>query len=178
MKKPVNIIFLLILLFAIVQVYTLVHEGAHALTAMVFGGEVTKIDVNLFGGNPHVSYSGNFSSLQRALISIAGPVVPVLLWFLIMGFVHKQKPLMQQKIVLLLSFGIFGTLIPNILIPVVYELGGNVAGGDMGKFLANTGMNGFLVAGVVFLVLGLGVWLFSKKIKMVEALKFRFATST
>jgi uncharacterized membrane protein len=95
-----------------------------------------------------------------------------------MGFVHKQKPLIQQKIILLLSFGIFGTLIPNIFIPVVYELGGNVAGEDMGKFLAYTGMNGFLVAGVVFLVLGLGVWLFSKKIKMVEALKSRFATST
>lgn len=174
MKKPVNIAFILILAFVILQVYTLIHEGAHALMAKVFGGTITAFDVNLFGGNPHVRYAGDFSSLQRALISFAGPFVPVLLWFVFLIFLNRQKSLIFQKIAILASIGILGTMVPNIIIAVVYETGGNVSGEDMGKFLANTGLNGIFIAAGVSLILGTGIWLFFRKVKFLEALKYQF----
>ena len=161
MQKALNIGFILIVALGLIQIYTFVHEGAHALMAWVFGGGVSTFDINVLGGNPHVTYT----------------VFPLVLWFVFMIFLNKGKPLVLQKVALLLSFGIFGTLLPNVIIPLVYELGGDVRAEDMGKFLAHTGLNGFLVSGVMALVLLLAIMTFLRKVKFVEALKYQVSFS-
>ncbi|MEE4178280.1 MAG: M50 family metallopeptidase [Bacteroides sp.] len=171
-QRMVNVLLLLFLALMIIQVYTFIHEWAHALMVQIFGGQVNQFDVNLFGGSPHVKFSGDFTSTQRALIAIAGPILPVLLWFFLMIFLNKESHLFFQKIAILVSMGIMGTLLPNVIIPLVYETGGNVRGEDMGKFLANTGWNGYAVSALVMLIMGFGIWMFTRKVKFVEALKY------
>lgn len=174
MKKQrlVNVIILLFLAFMIIQAYTYIHEWAHALMVQFFGGRVDHFDVNLFGGSPHIKHTGDFSPTQRALIAISGPVLPVLIWFVVMFFVNRQTHLFLQKIALIVTMGIMGTLIPNAIIPLVYEAGGNVRSEDMGKFLTNTGWNGYAVSAIVILIMGLGIWMFTRKVKFMEALKY------
>ncbi len=170
MQKAINVVLILIIGFMIINLYTILHEGGHALMAWAFGAKVTTFDVN-FLGNPHVKYMGDLTDLQRAAISLAGPILPLLVWVVFMMFVNKKRDLFFQKVAFIVSGAMVGSLVPNIFIPVIHEFGGNTARQDMGKFLTHTGLYGFEVSMVVTVIFALSIWFMVSKIKVLPALK-------
>lgn len=174
MHKTINVVLILFIGFLIINFYTFLHEGGHALMAWGFGAKVTTFDISILG-NPHVKYSGDLTDLQRAAISLAGPLLPLLAWFVFMLFVNKKRDLFFQKVAFIVSGAMVGSLVPNIFIPVIHEFGGNTARQDMGKFLTHTGLNGFEVSMVVTVIFALSIWLIVSKIKVLPALKYQLS---
>ena len=141
---PLGVIFL----------YALVHEGGHALLAILFGGQVTEFQVNFFVHSPHVSYVGIYDPLQKAIISLAGPVFPlILVWPLTMLMRKTENRLVQGTILLFL-----GNLLPTVLLSAVIALvyGFRVIQPteDVAKFLYYSGFNPFVTSGALAFLFG------------------------
>ncbi len=64
--------------FLVILASAFLHKGGHALAVLVQGGQVTAFSVNFISGSPHIRYTGEFSNLGRAIVSIAGPIFPIL----------------------------------------------------------------------------------------------------
>jgi hypothetical protein len=60
-------------------VYISVHEGGHALAAIVTGRTVT--DVTIFSLTPHVSLAGQSTAAEDAFAAAAGSGLVVAVWF-------------------------------------------------------------------------------------------------
>ncbi len=81
----IALVFFLFLLS--LQLYTFTHESGHALIGTLFGGTLTSFNISFIDLSAHVTIDGNFLPWQRALISLAGVTLPLLLWILFMGWV-------------------------------------------------------------------------------------------
>ncbi|WP_066496820.1 M50 family metallopeptidase [Abyssisolibacter fermentans] len=169
MKKVANIVLMLIICVILLLLYTIVHEGAHAFFAVLFGGQISEFDINFLNGYPHVSYSGIFQPYQKAIISIAGPIIPAVLFFIILLYVNKSNAVVK-KIKFITVIGILGTLLPNIILPIMYEAGFDASNEDVIKFIINSQVNGYLTAVIFALIFLLGCIVFIKKINLKEVL--------
>lgn len=62
--------------------YTFLREAGHALAGLAFGQTLTAFNVNFWNFDAHVGLAGSLTQSQRALQSIAGAGLPLLVWFL------------------------------------------------------------------------------------------------
>jgi hypothetical protein len=62
--------------------YVALHEGGHALTAIVLGRTVT--EVSLVSLKPHVVLQGQATTSEQAIVAAGGSGVVILLWFAFM----------------------------------------------------------------------------------------------
>ncbi len=154
-KKILPVIGCLVLVYWMVLVYIVLHEGGHALAAMLSGARIDRFDINFLTSRPHVSYVGHLTAGQRAFVSAAGPLFPVLVWFGFIGTIpgHAKPPWAYVRIIS--AFGIIGSLLPGVVIPVLYQLGRPVPGEDWTRFVAYSSLNGYAVGGLVLLLVAL-----------------------
>lgn len=171
-RKLLNVIILLALGIALLLLYTIVHEGSHALAVLIFKGRVTAVDINFLTGFPRVSYEGAMTSRQNALISLAGPLAPYLLLAAGLLFMNKKRNIFVQKIFTLASIMVLGSIIPNIIIPVLSEAGAGASGEDIVNFMTHLNLNGYLVSAAMFMLLALGIWLAASRLSFRDALVY------
>lgn len=156
--------------FFVVFVYTTLHEGGHALTALLCGGTVSQINVNFFDLSAHVVIDGSFTSAQNALIAVSGWALPVLvtLLFVLLGRSGGEPLLMMLRWIGGIS--VLGSTLPWVVLPLIY-LGGGRPADDVINFLNRSGLPPLLVAlGFAALVAG-GVGLIVAGRKQVLALR-------
>jgi hypothetical protein len=137
---------------ALLFIYTFLHEAGHAISALVFGGSITGFSIAFWDLSAHVGLEGNFGNMQKSIIDVSGTLLPVLVWSTFMMLVPKRVNPLMQWLKLVSSFGIFGSLLPWVVIPL---LANRPEGDDVTKFLSHSSMSPWLVSGL-FLLLILG----------------------
>jgi hypothetical protein len=140
----------LIALFVLV-VYTVLHEGGHALVGLAFGGTITAFNTNFLNLTGHVGIEGNFSILQQCLVAVAGVSFPLLVWTAFVYFTPRQANLVLDSLKLIGSLAVLNTLLAWIVIPLLY-LGGGRPGDDSTNFLNYSGAPPLLVTSVALLL--------------------------
>ena len=69
--------------------YVAVHEGGHALTAIILGQTVT--EVSLVSLKPHVVLQGQATALEEAIVAAGGSGLVIFLWFAFM-LLRSSRP--------------------------------------------------------------------------------------
>ncbi len=142
----------------VILIYTVLHEGGHAIAVLIQGGSVITFDVNFLFGNPHISYSGVFTDGGRALISIAGILFPVLVWIPVVPIMKNFKNTYVKLILILFSVSVIGSLLPNIFLPIGYYFGFRPQGEDIVSFLDYSGFNPMLVSFLFLFLIVLSIY--------------------
>lgn len=152
-------------------IYTLLHEGGHALAALVFGAKISAFEVNFFRVSPHISYVGELSNIQKGIVSLAGPLFPLLISFVIISFLPKLKRPLLQVVVLSFSFSTLTSLLPNIIFPLLY-MGGKVGyNEDVIHFIQHVDGNPLMVCLGFFTLFCIGLLYLFKVGKVVTIFK-------
>lgn len=153
-NKPRAIILLLSGMIALVYFYTFLHEGGHALIAMLYGGTIQEF---VLGFDAHVRTTGaDFTPAGRALYNAAGALVPLL--FLVVAFLlyrKKVKQALYHFFYWMFSIMIIGSLMAWVIIPVVSLFSAPPAGDDVTKFLNNSGLHPLMVTSAALLTMAL-----------------------
>lgn len=148
---------ILLLLLLVVSLYTLLHEGGHALAGVLFGGRLTAFSVNFFDLSAHASLDGAFTTFQRAAISAAGVGLPLLACMALVLLAPRRVETLLGWFRLLFFMGAVNALLAWIVIPVLVLLG-NTVSDDSASFISITGLPPLLVSGAALLVY-LACWL-------------------
>jgi hypothetical protein len=107
--------------FVLLPLSVLAHEGGHALAVKLFGGEVVGFGFYLYYG--YVEHIGTYTPIERALISVAGPGVNVVLGLAAVAFAWF-RPTRKSINYLLFVFSAFELGNALIFYPVFDALGG------------------------------------------------------
>lgn len=152
---------LLILLFA-VYFYTLLHEGGHALVAIMYGGKLKSF---VLGFNAHMSYSGaNFTHTGELLFHSAGFLLPFTTLFIVLLFYNRQvKNNVYHFVHVIFTIMIAGSSIAWIAIPALSMFITPPAGDDVTKFLKASALNPLLVSLVALLLVSLLAFIACRK---------------
>ncbi len=147
------VLAILVTLITTTLAYTLLHEGGHALMAMAFGAKVTAFEINFFRAAPHMSYSGDLTSWQRGLVSLAGPIFPWLITLAIIPWIKRIKDVFLSLGVAGYSVACLGSLLPNAVLPIVYAISGQGMGEDVIGFINGLRVNPFLASALFVLLI-------------------------
>ena len=151
-NKVIRILATIGIALGVIFLYAILHEGGHALFVLLFGGEVTEFEVNFLTSKPHISYTGIDDPMKRALISLGGPLMPLVLIPLLILSLRKTRNVLARGITLLVLINLLPTIIISAVICLAYGFGSVSAGEDLAKFLSLTGVNPFMTAGVFILL--------------------------
>lgn len=165
---------LLFVVLFVFFVYTFLHEGGHALVGLLFGQALTEFNVNFWDFSAHVSLSGGLTQAQRALQSIAGAGLPLLIWLGLISLAPRKASFTLEALKLIGTMGVLNTLLVWIVLPILY-LYGQAPSDDVTNFLRYSGMQPLLLSGLAAAAY-LGGWaLFLSKIEGLrqEVLLFR-----
>lgn len=144
-KLILQIAGILLILFSIVYLYTLLHEGGHALVAIMYGG---KIDNFVLGFNAHVTYSGvNFTQFGESLCNSAGVLLPTVILAIALIFYNRNiRNLIYHYIYALCTIMICSSFFAWVAIPLISLFTTTSAADDVTKFLRVSGLNPLLVS--------------------------------
>lgn len=108
-------------LFVLLPLSVLAHEGGHAIAVLAFGGEIVDFGFYLFYG--YVGHIGTYTPLERGLISFAGPAVNIVAGLAAIA-VAWFRPRRPQLNFLLFSFGVVQLANALVFYPVIDAFGG------------------------------------------------------
>ena len=146
-----QVITLLVVLLATLVLYTFLHESGHALLGLLFGGKLTAFSINFWDLSAHAGLSGEFTDLQRSLISLAGVSLPLLAWLIFLIVAPKKGDTVLEWFKLAGSMAVLNTLLAWIVIPFLY-LAGRAPADDCTNFLRVSGAQPLFVSGLALLV--------------------------
>lgn len=144
------------------MLYTLLHEGGHALVAVLYGGKITRF---VLGLNAHVSYSdANFTRTGEALMHSAGTLLPAVCLVVALAFYNRcVKNFAYHYLFALFAFAVTGSFAAWVAIPLISLFSAPPAGDDVTKFLEVSGMDPLLVSGIALLLIIAFVYVAYKK---------------
>ncbi|MGE5380326.1 MAG: site-2 protease family protein [Methylocystaceae bacterium] len=134
-----------------VMVGLFLHEAAHAITAVIFGVKVTRVELLPFGGQAVIEDIMALSPEKEMIIALAGPAVSLLLAGL--SYVWRQTPLVNVFLWANLFLALFN------LLPVLPLDGGRLVRAAISTifgfkkataYIASLGM----VVGIILLLAG------------------------
>lgn len=179
LKTSPSLLRIVISLFVFLFVfflYTFLHEIGHAIAGALFGQSLTVFDVSFWDLSAHVGMVGDMSDSQRAIQALAGASLPFLIWSLFISLVSRRSSFTLEVLKLLASMMVINTLLPWIVLPVLFLLGIAPAD-DVTNFLRYSEMPPVLLA-FTALVLYAGGWvLFLSKINGLRNELLLFATT-
>ncbi|MGB9913657.1 MAG: M50 family metallopeptidase, partial [Candidatus Kapaibacteriota bacterium] len=138
----INIVFLHfsilnIFLYPFIIISTWFHEMGHGITALILGGEISKIKIFSNGsGIAHLSTKNYLGNIGNALIALSGPLLPPILGYV---FLTSTKNKNRTRLLLLLTsvalfvstllwvrsnFGFFFLLLMSVFIFLISTLKG------------------------------------------------------
>ncbi|MCX7976875.1 MAG: M50 family metallopeptidase [Bellilinea sp.] len=124
----------------VLLMYTFLHEGGHALVAWLSGGSVHVFDINFFNLGAHVRTSASLNTTGEIFNSIAGMGLPLLVWLAFLLLAPRRASPLVETLKLISSAGVLGSLIPWVIIPLIYASGGGPVNDDAARFLAFSGL--------------------------------------
>lgn len=157
------------LLLLALALYTLLHEGGHAIVGLLSGGTLKTFNVSFLNLDAHVSLDGSFTPAQNALISVAGISLPLLLGmaFILLTPSRSESVLTWfRAFVFLISVN---TLLAWIVIPLLAMRGQQVADDSYG-FLTITRIPPLLLTAAALVIYLLAWYLFLHHVGGLNAL--------
>lgn len=147
--------FLGIIVSAVIHLYlyTFIHEGGHALVAIMNGGRITRF---VIGFNAHVSTTGaSFTPFTASLFSIAGVLLPIICLIpFVLLYRRGISCIFYHCLYFIIFVGTVGSTLAWVIIPIVAMLGTPPAGDDVTSFLASSGLHPILITIGALLVAG------------------------
>ncbi|MFN7037204.1 MAG: M50 family metallopeptidase [Bellilinea sp.] len=125
----------------VLLIYTFLHEGGHALVAWLSGGSVHVFDINFFNLGAHVRTSAALNRTGEILNSLAGMGLPLVVWLGFLLIAPRRASPLVETLKLISSAGVLGSLIPWVIIPLIYASGGGPVSDDAARFLQYTELN-------------------------------------
>lgn len=115
-------------IFALVMVFLIGHEIAHAIAAEKFGYRTKDITIMALGGIARVINSGSWTPKEEALISIAGPAFNIICAIILASFLFITSPLLSGATITILSYALAINIILGVfnLIPAYPMDGGRI----------------------------------------------------
>lgn len=139
----------------VLYLHSFVHEGSHALAVAFFGGQVTEFQIGFLFGSPHVSYIGVGDPLAQALISLAGPVLPLFLIVPLGTALPRIRSKTLQGGALLFVAGLLPTMLVSAGVALTVAMGKpGPPTADVAKFIVLSGANPLVIAGAFLLAFG------------------------
>lgn len=154
MNSKVRTVGLLLLSACImVPLYIVLHEGGHALVALLCGAKITNFTII---GASVSSVDGVYTAFTYSLLHSAGLLLPVLASILYMLFYQKDRTGVFYRLFSFM-FAVLPTfsILAWVLVPVLYMNGRAPVGDDTTQFLDASGLSPILViltAVVLFLL--------------------------
>ena len=142
--------------------YTLLHEGGHALTGLLLGAKITDFNLDFITLGAHVGLDGDFSAAQHALISLAGVGLPLIVLALYLGFSPQKLNPVAELFRLFVSVGTLFSLLAWVVLPVL-TMAGVTARDDAVNFLGRTGMHPLALSAAALLIFTAGVFGYFKR---------------
>jgi hypothetical protein len=140
------VVLSLFTLFFLIYAYTFLHEAGHALVGLGFGQTLTNFDINFWNLNPHVSMSGELTSVQRAIFSVAGASLPFLVWIGFILLVPRKTNFVLDFLRFASSISIFFSLTVWVILPVLYYFEKAPSRDDVISFLNVSQMSPWLLS--------------------------------
>ncbi len=144
------------------MLYTLLHEGGHALVAVLYGGKINRL---VLGFNAHVTYTGaNFTRTGEALMNSAGALLPTVCMGIALAVYDRNvKHFVYHYLFALFSLAVTGSFAAWVAIPLISLFSAPPAGDDVTKFLEVSGMDPLLVSVIALLIIVTFVYVTYKK---------------
>ncbi|GAP09492.1 peptidase M50B-like [Bellilinea caldifistulae] len=136
-----SILLTLGLFIWVLLMYTFLHEGGHALVAWLSGGSVYVFDINFFNLGAHVRTSAELNRTGEIFNSLAGMGLPLLVWLGFMLIAPRRASPLVETLKIISSAGVIGSLIPWVIIPLIYASGGGPVSDDAARFLQYSAFN-------------------------------------
>ncbi len=157
-----KILVIVLLVIVILYVYTFLHEGGHALTVLLYGGDINSF---VLGLKAHISYdNANFTVSGEALNQMAGTALPVLIGMVMFIFYNKKNKAYIYHIGYILTAAMLtGSLLSWVFIPIISLFQMPPQGDDVTKFLNIADVNPIYVSLIALLVMSGLVYLILKK---------------
>lgn len=104
----------LVLLFAVTEKFNIyllsllcsvIHESAHVIAILIFGGEISSISLSALGGNISRKNTKALSPVMEGVICICAPILNILMYFIFICF-EKYTLFAQVNLVI----GVFNLL--------------------------------------------------------------------
>jgi hypothetical protein len=112
--------------FVMIPISVALHEVGHAVAIKAFGGDIDGFGFYLFAG--WVGYSEPFSPTQELVVTLAGTLVNLLLFVLVMGAVFLKRPSFRAPVNdLLISFSVLQVVNALVFYPLL-DYGTNMNG--------------------------------------------------
>jgi hypothetical protein len=143
--------------------YTFLHESGHALAAVAFGGRLISFDIDFWDFTAHSASTGNFTAFQHSILAIAGMALPYIVWSISLLLIPPRRPLLADVLVMLASLGMISTLLPWVVLSILYANGISEVGDDITYFLMYSGWNGYAAAAAFTLLMFFSGVFFWKK---------------
>lgn len=149
----------------------IVHELGHALVVLSLAGKITKFQPFLLIGAPHIAYTGSFTTIQKAVISMsgAGMVYLIVLLVLILFPYKRTKP----QISLAITFGMMpfaAQLLSYVFLPILDTFGISLRD-DVINFINFSHLPPLLISFTVFLLVMLVGFLVLKRARIVSMIQ-------
>lgn len=148
----------LLLVFVLIFIYLLFHEGGHALGSSLFGRyDLTRSDFWGIHGSPHsgIKASVSVEPWQRAIESFGGPMLPTLMgWALFLLWCSRAGKRMRSRRPMVNLY--LSAIVGMSVFPFVAVLGclvGVISGGDWRGFIENVPGPLWLVKALLWCVL-------------------------
>jgi membrane-associated protease RseP (regulator of RpoE activity) len=132
--------------------YIVLHEGGHALVAVLCGAKITKFSIT----GAYMSYDGGlFSAFTLSLLNAAGMLLPVALTCLYILFYRKDaQGLFRRVLSMILCAVPLFSIFAWVVVPVLYLFDAAPQNDDVIRFIVNSGLHPLLVVLFAFLLFG------------------------
>lgn len=160
---------LLYTVFFVVFLYTFLHEGGHALVALLCGAQLRGLSIGLLTLGARADVAGNLSRAQWAAVSVAGVTTPLLLWAAMMLSVPRRGSPLLELFKTVSAIGVLTTLLSWVLLPLLYRAGYALPGDDVTLFLRFSGADPLWTAGLFAAAYIAGWGLFLRRIAGVRS---------
>lgn len=127
-----------------IPAYIILHEGGHALIAILCGAQITEFSIL----GAYMRYEGGtFTSVTLPLFHIAGMLLPVLISVIYMlAYRDKVKHILYNIFSFMFLLVPAGTILAWIIVPVLYLFGQAPPNDDATKFIDSSGLSPWAVS--------------------------------
>jgi hypothetical protein len=153
--------------------YTFLHEGGHAIIAILYGG---KIDNFILGLNAHVQHSGaNFTHFGEALLYVNGVVLPVIFIIIALFFYkHSIDNIWYHFGYYVATISVAFSCLPWAIIPIISLFTSPPESDDVTRFMNIVGSYPLIMVLIVILIMILLTFLAYKR-GLISKLKVIFS---
>lgn len=141
--KAKMILSLFVSFIIVIPVYIILHEGGHALVALLCGGRITAFSVV----GAYMSFEGgSFTTVTMSLFHAAGMLLPVLAAVVYMlTYRSNIESIPYRMFSLIVTAAPAGSVFAWIFVPVLYLAGQAPPNDDVTKFIDHSGLNPWAV---------------------------------